>query len=190
MPIPLELPVFETDHLVLRAVEPEDWETFAAHEGDFTSVRAGAGWVPVPWSAQRVRTWTAEPERSVVQDDLFTWAVAAKGGNQVLGTINSHHTDPRVGCFSYGIAVFPDHRRRRVASAAIGLLLGFFFGEARYQKCNVTVYSFNDASLALHRRLGFVEEGVRRRTVYTAGSHHDEVLFGLTAEEFAEAFPR
>jgi RimJ/RimL family protein N-acetyltransferase len=42
----------------------------------------------------------------------------------------------------------------------------------------------NEASIQLHRKLGFVEEGRRRRQVFFNGKFHDDVLFGLTREEF------
>ena len=40
----------------------------------------------------------------------------------------------------------------------------------------------------IHEQLGFVEEGRRRRTYRTCGRYFDEVLFGITAEEFAPHF--
>jgi RimJ/RimL family protein N-acetyltransferase len=36
----------------------------------------------------------------------------------------------------------------------------------------------------MFQKLGGVEEGRRRETVYSGGKYHDEILFGLTREEF------
>lgn len=51
------------------------------------------------------------------------------------------------------------------------------FGEQRYHKCEVGIYDFNHASLALHHRLGFTEEGRLRDHEFFAGRpprhHHD-----------------
>ena len=182
---PLSLPVFDGPSLSLRAVEPDDWPVFADHERDFSSTRLGAGWVPVPWSRARLQTWAAAPERSVVNDDAFLWAVTRRDDDgRVVGTINTHHCDRRVGVFSYGVTTFPDDRRTGVATEAVALVLGWMFGELRYRKCDVTIYEYNDASLAFHRRFGFVDEGRRRRAVFTAGRHFDEHLLGITDEEF------
>ncbi len=46
------------------------------------------------------------------------------------------------------------------------------------------VYAFNDASLALYRSLGFVEEGRLRQHEFFAGTYHDVVLLGITADEY------
>jgi RimJ/RimL family protein N-acetyltransferase len=40
----------------------------------------------------------------------------------------------------------------------------------------------------LFAKLGFVEEGRRRRTEFMGGRYHDEVLLGMTVEEFAAAY--
>ena len=42
--------------------------------------------------------------------------------------------------------------------------------------------------MRLHERLGFQAEGRIRRTAYTAGAHHDALIYGMTAEEFRERF--
>jgi RimJ/RimL family protein N-acetyltransferase len=179
----LDAPVFDGHLVSLRAVEPDDWPVFAEHERDHHASRLGAGWAPVPWSRERLRTWATAPERSIVSEDSFNFAIVRRDDTSLIGSINTHHCDRRTGVFSYGVAIWPDHRRHGFASEAVRLVLGWAFGELRYQKCDVTIYAFNDISLAFHRRLGFVEEGRRRRSVYTAGRHHDEFLLGITAEE-------
>jgi len=49
---------------------------------------------------------------------------------------------------------------------------------------NSGVYDFNEPSIQLHEQLGFQREGRLRRHIYTAGRHHDEIVFGMTAAEF------
>lgn len=63
-------------------------------------------------------------------------------------------------------------------------MLRYLFEELRYQKANAHVYSFNEASISLHRNLGFQEEGRMRNMIYTQGSYHDLLLFGITREEY------
>lgn len=42
----------------------------------------------------------------------------------------------------------------------------------------------NPASIRLHQKLGFVEEGRRRRQWFYNGEFHDEILWGMTREEY------
>jgi RimJ/RimL family protein N-acetyltransferase len=60
------------------------------------------------------------------------------------------------------------------------------FGERRFHKCGVSVYAFNEASIALHTKLGFQIEGRLREHEYFGGRHHDVVMMGMTIHEFTE----
>jgi RimJ/RimL family protein N-acetyltransferase len=66
------------------------------------------------------------------------------------------------------------------------VVLRYLFGERRYQKCTVGVLDSNEASVALHCALGFAQEGRVRRVHFRAGRYHDELLFGITVEEFEQ----
>jgi RimJ/RimL family protein N-acetyltransferase len=70
------------------------------------------------------------------------------------------------------------------------LVLRFMFDERRFQKCEARVYDYNSASISLHRKLGFVEEGRLRRHLFLAGEYRDEFIFGMTVEEFHQLYPR
>jgi RimJ/RimL family protein N-acetyltransferase len=52
------------------------------------------------------------------------------------------------------------------------------------------VYDYNSASVSLHRKLGFVEEGRLRRHIFLGGEYHDVLIFGMTVEELHELYPR
>ena len=103
----------------------------------------------------------------------------------MVGDISTNHCDPRVGHLHYGVNIGRGHRRKGYASEAILLVLRYYFEELRYQKVTTTLYSFNDATIALHERLGFQQEGRIRRSIFTRGAYYDELLVGMTVEEFS-----
>ena len=119
--------------------------------------------------------------------ETFRFMIEDLEGNTV-GSINAHDVDARMGTFSYGLGIYEPYRRRGYAREAILLLLRFYFLELRMHKCNTAAYSFNEASIGLHRSLGFVEEGRLRESVYTKGRYFDDVCFGTTREEFLEKY--
>lgn len=104
-----------------------------------------------------------------------------------VGGISLHGRDEKNGVFSFGIVVGREHRGKGYAEEALGILLKYGFWERRYQKCTSGCAHTNDASIGLHRKVGFVEEGRRRRQMFFNGQYHDEVLFGMTREEFDAA---
>ncbi|MGE5595861.1 MAG: GNAT family N-acetyltransferase [Hyphomicrobiales bacterium] len=168
----------------LRAIEPGDWEVFQAWDADTDANRHG--WrVHFPRSAGATRAWAEQESRKERSDadDTFRFVVETLDGVPV-GSLNVHDADRLNGTFEYGINIAREHWAHGYAADAIIVVLRYFFRERRYQKANATVYAFNERSLALHRKLGFVEEGRLRRMHYTGGEYHDEYWFGMTAEEF------
>lgn len=103
---------------------------------------------------------------------------------ELVGTISSHHCDPRNGNFQYGVAIFRDYHRRGYASEAVTIFLRYFFQELRYEKVTAHVFAFNETSQRLHEHLGFQLEGTPRNMIYTNGQHYDEYIYGLLKSEF------
>jgi RimJ/RimL family protein N-acetyltransferase len=101
-----------------------------------------------------------------------------------VGGISLHSRDEKNGLFSFGIVIGREHREKGYAEEAARILLRYGFWERRYQKCNSGCVHTNEASIALHKKLGFIEEGRRRRGVFFNGRYYDELLFGMTREEF------
>lgn len=175
--------IFEGRLVRLRGIEPEDWETLHAWNQDLEASRTGY-WVHFPGSKERQRQWALQRSQQDGADDDYFFVIETLAG-EIVGSLNTTQCDRRNGTFTYGIYIARAYWRRGYASEAIRLVLRYFFRELRYQKVTTRVYSFNTPSLALHDRLGFVREGVMRRMRYTGGQYHDEVIFGMTAEEFA-----
>ena len=169
----------------LRGVEPSDAETFARWNLDSETAReVDFLWPPV--SLASIRKDLEELSLKKLEADAFTWVVEDADGNAV-GSIATHHCDPRRGVFSYGLSVAREHRRRGYATEAVLLVVKYYFEELRYQKCLVGVHSNNPASIALHERLGFVREGTLRRAFYTGGQFHDHHHYGILKEEWEQS---
>ncbi|AKA01737.1 acetyltransferase [Streptomyces noursei ZPM] len=165
----------------LRAVEPDDWTAFA-HFADDDGAREGR--LDLPRSAESYRAWAKEQAVAECDDDRFRLAIEATATGELVGSVGSHRTGRCSGWFEFDIAIGARHRRNGYATEAVVLLLRFMFAERRYHKCLGAVLAHNEASLALFRRLGFVEEGRLREHVFFAGRHHDLVMMGMLVNEF------
>ncbi|MFC0598346.1 GNAT family N-acetyltransferase [Streptomyces palmae] len=173
----------------LRGVEPEDWEGFRDLARDTVDTR-NAGWVEPPRSDEGFRSWTAERAGRPPGGEAFRLVVEALADRAFAGTVTVGEVDSRAGRFRTGLQIARDHRRKGYAAEATELILGYMFAEQRYNKCEVEIHAFNDASLALYRTLGFVEEGRLRQHEFFAGGYHDVVLLGMTAAEYWATHPR
>lgn len=173
----------------LRGVETEDWEGFRTLAEHTVDVR-NADVVEPPWSSESLRSWTAERAGHAPGGQAFRLVIETLADQVFAGAVTVGEADSRAGRFKTGIEVIRDHRGRGYATEASELILTYMFAERRYNKCEVEVYAFNDASLALYRKLGFAEEGRLRQHEFFAGTYHDVVLLGITADEHWATHPR
>lgn len=127
----------------------------------------------------------------------FAAAQAAKGNNNTspfliiedqdgtrVGMASPAIEDSRVGVFTSGLFIRAEFQRKGYATEALRMIMDFYFNQLRCQKFNASVYSYNEASNRLCEKMGFVVEGRRRNTVFTDGQFFDEILYGLTKDEF------
>lgn len=183
----MSLNIFQGEKIRLRSIEPEDWQFFNHWNLDSETARLCYS-IPFPSSQERDRRWAADMAVKEAKNDAYDFALENKQ-SELVGIINTHTCNPRSGTFSYGLAVQREHWRKGYASEAILLVLRYFFLELHYQKVNANVYAFNEASIRLHERLGFQQEGRMRRMTYTNGKYFDDIIFGMTVEEFKEKHP-
>jgi RimJ/RimL family protein N-acetyltransferase len=176
--------IFEGRLVRLRAVEPEDWEAHYAWDQNSDLTRA-LDFIWFPRSRAGARRWAEETAERAPEDDNYHFEIETLAG-VLVGSIGIHHAEPRTGTFSYGVAVAEEHGRKGYASEAVVLALRYYFLVRRYQKVTTTVDGFNEASLRLHRRLGFQQEGQLRRMSFTGGRFYDQIVFGMTREEFEQ----
>ncbi|MNI66139.1 putative ribosomal N-acetyltransferase YdaF [compost metagenome] len=107
--------------------------------------------------------------------------------NVLVGLTNMSAIDQKNGTFGFSISINKSYRKNGYALDAARIVMRYAFHELRLQKCNSGCVSINDASRALHLKLGFREEGLRRRTIYMNGQFYDDLVLGLLREEFDEA---
>lgn len=181
--------IWQGQRVRLRALEPLDWETYWAWNEEDTEQARNLYFIPFPGSQERQKRWAEREALREQEGHNWRFVIENKAG-EAVGDISTHNCDPRVGHLHYGVNVAKKHRRQGYASEAILLVLRYYFEELRYQKATITLYSFNEATIALHDRLDFQHEGRIRRAVFTRGQYFDELLVGITAEEFAEKHAR
>jgi RimJ/RimL family protein N-acetyltransferase len=178
--------MWKGNKIFLRTVKMSDLDTFFNTEIDFDTGDQRRGFFvlsPISMIEQRERV--EKFAKNSFENDELMLIMEDKDGNPV-GSINTHSCNKKNGSFEYGVGVKGEHRGKGYAKEAIIMVLRYFFGELRYNKVNIRVYSFNVPCIKLHENFGFKQEGIIRENYYTNGKFYDEVLFGLTRKEFEE----
>ena len=167
----------------LRPFRLEDADLrFAASLDSPTRQDHEAG-IELPSSVELQKAWLEKAVDCQDNGRMILFAIDNLAGATV-GWITLHSRDQKNGTFSFGIAIYREHRGHDYAVDAARILLKYGFWDQRFQKCNSICAHSNPASIRMHEKLGFVEEGRCRRNVFYNGEYHDEVLFGMTREEF------
>jgi len=166
-------------NLTLRAIQPEDIIIFEFLDDE---ILRNMDSIHFPRSANKMSEWVEEQSE---EDDEFRF-VAVDRDNNIVGLIETFDCDLKNGIFDYYLAVFEPYRGKGYAKEMILMVLRFFFSERAYQKVNTTVYSFNEPSIRLHEKLGFMKEGQLRKIIFTKGAYYDGICYGMTREEFEQ----
>jgi RimJ/RimL family protein N-acetyltransferase len=167
----------------LRPLRPEDAQQFFINSLDSPSRQVLQLGIELPTTTELLKASLEKHLGCKDVDGLILFVIENLEGANV-GGLSFHSRDPKNGIFSFGIGIDRWQRRKGYAEDAVRILLRYAFWERRYQKCNSACVHTNEASIRLHHKLGFVQEGRRRRNLFFNGQYHDDILFGLTREEF------
>ena len=99
-----------------------------------------------------------------------------------IGDIN---TNDHIGSFGISIGE-KDYWSKGYGTEAAQLIIRYGFEQLNLHRVSSVVFSFNERSRRLHRKVGFIQEGIKREAWYRDGEYHDEVLFGLLRKEWQE----
>jgi RimJ/RimL family protein N-acetyltransferase len=95
------------------------------------------------------------------------------------GIVWSHRTSG----LSIGIGS-PEDRRQGYAADAMRVGLNFAFNELNLYRVYLTVFSYNEAAIALYEKLGFTREGVAREHLERDGRRFDMIHYGILRHEW------
>lgn len=167
----------------LRPLRTEDAEQSFANSLDSPSRQLLQLGIELPTSVDLLKVRLEKRLGCQEADGVIVFAVETLEEVNV-GGISLHSCDEKNGVFSFGIVINRQHGRQGYAVDAARILLKYGFWERRYQKCNSACLHVNEASIRLHQRLGFLEEGRQRRVTFFNGQYYDSILFGMLREEF------
>lgn len=116
--------------------------------------------------------------------NLRDFAVRRKSDNSFIGRITYFDLNTRNRSVEIGFLVAPEFRRKGYAYEAVRLLLKHLFEELALNKVMAQTGEYNQASIALLKKLGFKQDGRLRQHHEVDGKLYDDLLFSILAEEF------
>ncbi|WP_432666945.1 GNAT family protein [Wukongibacter baidiensis] len=175
---------FWQDELVrLRSIQDNDWEAYYYNRFDTSARRLLNCEVELPPTEKEARGFVENFIDFTPGKGRLMFTIENNDGENV-GAINLNSIDEKNGTFSIGMQIDRDHRGKGYGTSAMRIVLRYAFFERRLNKYYGHVLEGNIASAKMMKKLGCVNEGRRRQMIYSNGKYHDEILFGITKEEF------
>jgi RimJ/RimL family protein N-acetyltransferase len=177
-----------TERLVLRCWEPRDAPLVkAAIDASLEHLRPWMPWahddpVPLPEMVERLKGFRARFDRG----EDFIYGILDQAETTALGSSGLHRRAGE-GALEIGYWIRAGRLREGLAGEAAAALTRAAFDLHGVDRVDVLVDPDNAPSLAVPRRLGFVEEATLRRRVARrpAGTPPGDVtIFSLLEEEF------
>ncbi|WP_338728830.1 GNAT family protein [Haladaptatus sp. DJG-WS-42] len=172
--------VLEGKRVSLATVEAEDLD-FLRDNVNHPAVRVPVG-QQLPTNGYQERQYFEE-----MSTDNNSLQLLIVSNDRRVGVVELDPIDRETGQVELAYWLVPDYQGEGYAKAAVELAIEYCFDQLRMHRIQAAVFSFNEASMGLLKRLGFTAEGVHREDVFINGEYHDTHYFGLLEAEWRKA---
>ncbi len=170
-------PILETERLILREITQHDKEAiFSCFSNEELLKHYG----------QEAFTDMAEAEALIQlfssnykENKGIRWGIERKGTEGLIGTVGFHALSPKHKRAEIGYEIHPDHWRKGYISEAVKGILQYGFHELGLSRIGAVVFTENDASNLLLKKLGFEREGVLRDYMVQNDIAYDTYVYSL-----------
>lgn len=106
----------------------------------------------------------------------------------IVGCVNLLNIDDINRCAELHIMVGSEENRGKgIGSFAVFSIVNHAFYNLNLRRIQLEVLSNNQAAQKLYHKMGFIEEGRKRKAVYKDGQYVDEIIMGLLRDEYVRA---
>lgn len=158
------------EHIILRAVEPDDIDRLYDWENDHSAI------FDAPLSLQNITDYVMNYRANLYADGQLRLMIVERAGGNTVGCIdlyNFNNADRRAGI---GIYIAEPYRRRGLASAAIEAMVEYAAGRLGLHQLWATCAVSNEASCRLFCGHGFEQAGRLRAFVRCGSTYEDAII--------------
>lgn len=171
-------PVLETERLILRKMDFEDTEALFELRSDKRNME----YLDRPLAKTRddSKALIAKIEEGLVMRTGITWAVAFKNGdNRLVGTIGFWRINAPDFRAEIGYILHRNYHRKGLMHEAMQVVLNYGFREINLHTVEAHVNPFNEGSINLLLKNGFVKEAHFKENYHFEGRFLDTAVYSL-----------
>jgi ribosomal-protein-alanine N-acetyltransferase len=177
-----DLPILETDRLVLRRLEADDLEDVFEYASD-PKVAQYTSW-PAHATIEDTREFLSYVLELYRRGEVAPWGVVCEG--KVVGTCGFLDWYPRGSRAEIGYALSSKYWGRGLMTEAVGEVISFGFRAMRLNRIQGRCEVENIASIRVMEKAGMRLEGVLRQHEYSEGRYLDIVMYSILRREWRE----
>jgi RimJ/RimL family protein N-acetyltransferase len=175
------LPVLAASTFTLRELRADDAPSLLAM---LTTEEVSRFISPPPTTVEGFERFIAWTHRERMAGNYACFAIVPAGMTTAIGIFQVRSLEPGFGIAEWGFAMGSQYWGSGMFAEGARLMLDFVFdtiGAARLEARAATANGRGNGAL---RKIGAVQEGVLRRSFRRHGQYHDQVLWGILADDW------
>jgi ribosomal-protein-alanine N-acetyltransferase len=177
----MALPVLAGSNFTLRELQKEDAATLLAM---LTTEEVSRFISPPPTTVEGFERFIAWTHRERMAGNYACFAIVPEGMTTAIGIFQVRSLDPGFGTAEWGFAMGSQFWGSGVFAEGARLVLDFAFDVIGAQRLEARAAVANGRGNGALRKIGAVQEGLLRRSFKRNGQFHDQVLWGILADDW------
>ena len=167
--------MLENEHIMLRALEPQDLDSIFAIENDTMNWEVSE--TLVPFSRKILTDYLNNAHLDLYEAKQLRLAVASKENGSLMGLVDLFNFEPRHQRAGIGIIILGPYRNKGIGQQSLKLFLRYAFAHLDLHQLYANIPSNNEKSIRLFEKLGFTHVGRQKDWLKSNGSYLSVELF-------------
>lgn len=167
--------LLENEHILLRALEPEDLDMIFQTEND-TSIWQVSDTL-TPFSRKLLADYIDNARLDIFEARQLRLAIAAKHSGDVMGLVDLFNFEPQHQRAGVGIVILAPFQNRGIGKQALSLFTTYAFKHLDLHQLYANIPSNNKRSIRLFENSGFEHIGSQKDWLKSNGSYLTVELF-------------
>jgi [ribosomal protein S5]-alanine N-acetyltransferase len=175
------LPVMAGSSFTLRELRVEDAPSLLAM---LTTEEVARFISPPPTTVEGFERFIMWAQRERLAGNYACFAIVPQGMTTAIGIFQVRSLEPGFGTAEWGFAMGSQFWGTGIFAEGARLVLDFAFDVIGAQRLEARAAVANGRGNGALRKIGAVQEGLLRRSFLRNGQHHDQVLWGILADDW------
>ena len=176
------MPILETERLILRRIVPSDLEDVYAYSSD-PSVPRYLLWYPHS-SRKQTAQYLKLIDKKYKKAEFYDWGVVIKSDNRLIGTCGFTSFSIENNSAEIGYVINSSYWGRGIAAEAARAVVTFGFEALRLNRIEGNFMPENHSSRRVLEKCGMRSEGIRRQAMYAKSNYIDIETCAITYSDY------